>query len=63
MVRAELPGGFVTLGELAGAARGFSGWRVEDARPLLEAARTFIGAVRADLDRRLAVPPAGEAAP
>ena len=58
MVRAELPSGFATLGELTADARGFSGWRVEDARPLLEEARAFIGAVHADLDRRLRPPPA-----
>jgi hypothetical protein len=63
MVRAELPSPFVTLGELTGAARGFSGWRVEDARPLLQEARAFIGAVHADLDRRLGPPPTGEAEP
>jgi hypothetical protein len=63
MVRAELPAGFVTLADLAGDARGFSGWRVEDARPLLEEARAFIGGVHTVLARRLEDPPAGEAAP
>jgi hypothetical protein len=63
MVRAELPSAFVTLGEMSGDGRGFSGWRVEDARPLLEAARAFAGGVQADLDRRLGPSPAGEAEP
>lgn len=57
MVRAELPSGFVTLSEMKADARGFAGWRVEDARPLLEEARAFIRAVRAELARRVAPPP------
>lgn len=63
MVRAELPSGFVTLSEMKTDARGFVGWRVEDARPLLEEARTFIRSVRAELHRRLEPPPSRDAAP
>jgi hypothetical protein len=63
MVRAELPSGFAMLGEMTGGARRFSDWRVEDARPLLEEAHAFIGAVHADLHRRLGPPPAGETQP
>ena len=58
LVREALPSGFVTLAELRVDARAFAGWRAEDARPLLEEARGFCAAVRAELDRRLA-PPAG----
>lgn len=63
MMRAELPSGFATLAEVKADARGFAGWRVEDARPLLEEARAFIDAVRAEFDRRLAPPPAQDAKP
>jgi hypothetical protein len=63
MVRAELPSGFVTLAEMKADARRFVGWRVEDARPLLDEARRFVGAVRAELDRRLAPPPAQDPQP
>jgi len=63
MVRNELPSGFVTLAEMKADARGFAGWRVEDARPLLEEARAFIAAVRAGFDVRVGPPPAPDAAP
>jgi hypothetical protein len=61
MVREALPSGFATLAEVQAGARGFEGWRAEDARPLLEEARTFVGAVRAEFDRRLAAPQGGTA--
>ena len=57
LVRESLPSGFATLAEMRADARGFGGWRVEDARPLLEEARAFVASVRAEFDRRLAPPP------
>ncbi len=59
LVRQALPSGFVTLAEMRADARAFAGWRAEDARPLLEEARGFVAAVRAELDRRLAPPAEG----
>jgi len=59
LVRQALPSGFVTLAEMRADARAFAGWRAEDARPLLEEARAFVAAVRAELDRRLAPPAEG----
>jgi hypothetical protein len=56
MVRESLPSGFATLAGMRADMGGFAGWRPEDARPLLEEARAFIGAVRAELERRLAPP-------
>ena len=51
MVRAELPGGFAALFEMKHDQRSFVGWRPEDARPLIDEARNFMSAVRADLQR------------
>jgi len=51
MVRTELPSGFAMLFEMKLDHRGFTGWRAEDARPLIDEAKSFVGAVRAELDR------------
>lgn len=51
MVRTELPSGFATLFEMKQGQRNFTGWRAEDARPLIDEARSFVTAVRADLER------------
>ena len=50
MVRDELPNGFLTLFEMQGDRRNFAGWRAEDARPLIEEARTFTAEARAAVD-------------
>jgi hypothetical protein len=50
MMRDELPSGFATLFEMKGDRRSFSGWRAEDARPLIEEARAFTVAVRAEVE-------------
>jgi len=50
MVRAELPSGFLMLFEMKGDRRSFAGWRAEDARPLIEEARAFTAAVRAEVE-------------
>ncbi len=63
LVREALPSGFVTLAEMRADARAFAGWRAEDARPLLEEARQYVAAVRAELDRRLAPPAEGAPQP
>ena len=57
MLGAELPSGFATLAEMKGDSQSFAGWRVEDARPLVQEARAFAASVREELDRRLAPPP------
>ncbi len=49
MVRGELPSGFATLFEMKLDHRSFTGWRPEDARPLIDEARGFVSAVRAAL--------------
>lgn len=51
MVRTELPSGFATLFEMKLDHRSFVGWRPEDARPLIDEARAFVAAVRAELER------------
>ena len=51
LVRETLPSGFATLFEMKQGQRSFNGWRAEDARPLVDEARTFVAAVRAELDR------------
>lgn len=51
LVRTELPSGFATLFEMKLDHRSFAGWRPEDARPLIEEARGFVAAVRAELER------------
>jgi hypothetical protein len=56
MVRTELPSGFATLFEMKQGQRGFTGWRPEDAKPLLDEARDFVQAVRAELERCAAQP-------
>ncbi len=53
LVRDALPSGFASLFELQVDHRSFTGWRAEDARPYVEEARAFVGAVRADLQRCL----------
>ena len=59
LMRAELPSGFATLFEMKGDRRSFAGWRVEDARPLIEEARSFAASVRAEVEAcRKASPPA-----
>jgi hypothetical protein len=50
MMREELPNGFLTLFEMQGDQRNFAGWRAEDARPLIEEARTFTAETRAAVD-------------
>ncbi len=50
MMRAELPSGFATLFEMKGDRRSFAGWRAEDARPLIQEARVFTAAVRAEVE-------------
>ncbi len=50
MMRDELPSGFATLFEMKGDRRSFAGWRAEDARPLIDEARTFTAAVRAEVE-------------
>jgi hypothetical protein len=50
MMRDELPSGFATLFEMKGDRRSFAGWRAEDARPLIEEARAFAAAVRAEVE-------------
>lgn len=60
LVRAELPSGFATLFEMKLDHRGFTGWRPEDARPLIEEARGFVAAARAEL-ARCQTPPAPRA--
>ncbi len=51
MVRTELPSGFATLFEMRPDQRSFAGWRAEDARPLIDEAKGFVAAVRAELVR------------
>ena len=51
LVRDALPSGFATLFEMKRELRSFTGWRAEDARPLVEEARTFVRAVRAEVER------------
>jgi hypothetical protein len=58
LVREALPSGFATLFEMKLEHRSFSGWRAEDARPLVEEARTFVAAVRAEVERCKAPPTA-----
>jgi hypothetical protein len=58
MVRDALPSGFATLFEMKREHRGFTGWRAEDARPLVEEARAFVAAVRAEVERCKAPPTA-----
>lgn len=58
LVRDALPSGFATLFEMKLEHRSFTGWRAEDARPLVEEARTFAQAVRAEVERCKA-PPTG----
>ena len=57
MVREALPSGFATLFEMKHEHRSFTGWRAEDARPLVEEARAFVNEVRAELERCKASPP------
>jgi hypothetical protein len=56
LVREALPSGFATLFEMKLEHRSFTGWRAEDARPLVEEARTFVRAVRAEVERCKAPP-------
>jgi hypothetical protein len=58
LVREALPSGFATLFEMKLEHRSFTGWRAEDARPLVEEARTFVTAVRAEVERCKAPPTA-----
>jgi len=50
MMREQLPGGFAMLYEMKGDRRSFAGWRPEDARPLIEEARAFTAATRAEVE-------------
>ncbi len=59
MMRNELPSGFATLFEMKGDRRSFAGWRAEDARPLIDEARSFTASVRAEVEAcRRPSPPA-----
>jgi len=59
LMRNELPSGFATLFEMKQGQRGFTGWRAEDARPLIEEARAFTASVRAEVEAcRKPSPPA-----
>lgn len=49
LVRETLPSGFATLFEMKQEHRSFAGWRVEDAKPLIEEARRFVGGVTAQV--------------
>ena len=51
LVREALPSGFATLFEMKLEHRSFAGWRAEDARPLVDEARVFVGAVHAEFER------------
>ncbi len=51
MVSGELPSGFAMLFEMKRDQRSFTGWRPDDARPLIEEARGFVTTVRAELAR------------
>ena len=51
LVRDALPSGFATLFEMKQGQRSFAGWRAEDARPLVEEARSFVAGVTAQLTR------------
>jgi len=50
MIRDELPSGFLALYEMKGDRRGFAGWRPEDARPLIEQARTLATNARSEVE-------------
>jgi hypothetical protein len=50
LMRDELPSGFAALFEMKGDRRSFAGWRPEDARPLIEEARSFIAGARAEVE-------------
>jgi len=54
MVREQLTSGFATLQEMQERHQGFAGWRAEDARPLVEEARSFVAGVTAELAARRA---------
>ncbi|MFI5278998.1 MAG: hypothetical protein ACHQU1_00775 [Gemmatimonadales bacterium] len=58
LVREALPSGFQALFEMKSEQRSFAGWRAEDARPLVEEARTFVASVRAEVERCKAPPTA-----
>jgi hypothetical protein len=58
LVREALPSGFATLFDMKLEQRSFTGWRAEDARPLVEEARTFVAEVRAEVERCKAPPTA-----
>ena len=51
MVREVLPSGFAMLFEMKQEHRGFTGWRAEDARPLVEEARQYVATVTAELEQ------------
>jgi hypothetical protein len=50
MIREELPSGFLALYQMKGDRRSFAGWRPEDARPLIDEARAFTAAARAQVE-------------
>ena len=52
-----LPSGFATLFQMKQQQRSFAGWRAEDARPLVDEARTYIAGV-ADRLAKSRTPPA-----
>lgn len=56
MVREQLPAGFATLFDLKQQQQQFTGWRAEDARPLVEEARGYVAGVAADLERSRTAP-------
>lgn len=58
MVRDVLPAGFAMLFDMKQGQRSFTGWRAEDARPLVEEARGYVRDVAAQLQQRQDAPPA-----
>ena len=58
LVRDALPSGFAMLFEMKQGQRSFTGWRAEDARPLVEEARGFVRDVAAALEQQKSAPPA-----
>jgi len=56
MVRERLPSGFAMLFDMKQSQRGLTGWRAQDAQPLVDEARTFVATVTAELERRRSAP-------
>ncbi len=58
MVRDVLPGGFAMLFQMKQEQRSLTGWRAEDAKPLVGEARNFIAGVVQQLERARSAEPA-----